>query len=53
VHERVLWNPTPIPDQPFEFNVNLWSSESAEFAGPLDKQALPAAMEIASVEACF
>ncbi|MFG3398900.1 MULTISPECIES: family 16 glycosylhydrolase [Streptomyces] len=53
VHERVLWNPTPIPDQPLEFNVNLWSSESTEFAGPLDKQTLPAAMEIASLEADF
>ncbi|MFG2925565.1 family 16 glycosylhydrolase [Streptomyces sp. NPDC048305] len=51
VHERVLWDPTPIPDQPLEFNVNLWSSESTEFAGPLDKQALPAVLEITSLKA--
>lgn len=25
VHERVLWNPIPIPDQPLEFYVNLGS----------------------------
>ncbi|MFJ4518991.1 family 16 glycosylhydrolase [Streptomyces sp. NPDC088816] len=51
VHERVLWDPTPIPDQPLEFNVNLWSSESTEFAGPLDRRTLPAVLEITSLEA--
>ncbi|WP_210593670.1 family 16 glycosylhydrolase [Streptomyces sp. GESEQ-35] len=50
VHERLLWGPTPIPNQPMEFNVNLWSSESAEFAGPLDERALPAVLEVASLE---
>ncbi|MGW4727706.1 family 16 glycosylhydrolase [Streptomyces shenzhenensis] len=51
VHERLLWGPTPIPDQPMEFNVNLWSSESTEFAGPLDERALPALLEVSSLEA--
>lgn len=51
VHERLLWGPTPIPDQPMEFNVNLWSSESTEFAGPLDEGALPAVLKVASLEA--
>ncbi|WP_436763021.1 family 16 glycosylhydrolase [Streptosporangium sp. V21-05] len=51
VHERLLWGPTPIPDQPMEFNVNLWSSESTEFAGPLNEHALPAVLEVASLEA--
>jgi GR25 family glycosyltransferase involved in LPS biosynthesis len=51
VHERHLWSPTPIPDQPMEFNVNLWSSESTELAGPLNERALPAALEVASLEA--
>lgn len=51
MHERVLWEPTPVPDQPLEFNVNLWSSESTEFAGPLDSTALPAVLEINSLEA--
>ncbi|MEU0786492.1 family 16 glycosylhydrolase [Streptomyces sp. NPDC006173] len=51
VYERVLWDPTPVPDQPLEFNVNLWSSESTEFAGPLKREALPAVLEISSLEA--
>ncbi|MEO3750790.1 family 16 glycosylhydrolase [Streptomyces sp. B6B3] len=51
VYERALWDPTPVPDQPLEFNVNLWSSESTEFAGPLDYEALPAVLEISSLEA--
>jgi len=51
VHERLLWGPTPIPDQPMELNVNLWSSESTEFAGPLHERALPAVLEVASLEA--
>jgi len=51
VYERPLWGPTPIPDQPMEFNVNLWSSESTDFAGPLDRHALPAVLEISSMEA--
>ena len=38
VHERVLWNPTPIPNLPMEFNVNLWYSRSKELAGKLDKK---------------
>jgi hypothetical protein len=44
-------DPTPIPDQPLEFNVNLWSSESTEFAGPFDDRMLPAVLEVASLEA--
>ena len=42
VHERVIWQPTPIPDQPLEFNVNLWHSRSAELAGKLVADRLPA-----------
>ena len=53
VYERLLWGPTPIPDQPMEFNVNLWSSESAEFAGPLGRHVLPAVLEVASLEAHY
>ncbi|MFG3261800.1 family 16 glycosylhydrolase [Streptomyces bobili] len=51
VHERFLWDPTPIPDQPMELNVNLWSSESVEFAGPFDEKKLPAVLEVASLQA--
>jgi GR25 family glycosyltransferase involved in LPS biosynthesis len=42
VHERVIWQPTPIPDQPLEFNVNLWHSRSSELGGKLDAGRLPA-----------
>ncbi len=42
VHERVIWHPTPIPDQPLEFNINLWHSRSTELAGKLDARRLPA-----------
>jgi GR25 family glycosyltransferase involved in LPS biosynthesis len=49
VHERVIWQPTPIPDQPMEFNVNLWHSRSTELAGKLDTDGLPAQAFIRSV----
>jgi beta-glucanase (GH16 family) len=42
VHERAQWGPTPIPNQPMEFNVNLWHSRSTELAGRLDSHKLPA-----------
>ena len=35
VHERVMWEPTPIPHLPMQFNVNLWHSRSRELAGKL------------------
>jgi GR25 family glycosyltransferase involved in LPS biosynthesis len=41
VCERVIWDPTPIPDRPLQFNVNLWASRSTEFAGRLDISRLP------------
>lgn len=41
VHERSEWLPTPVPDLPLEFNINLWSSESVRFAGALDTRVLP------------
>lgn len=50
VYERWLWDPTPIPDQALEFNVNLWHSRSTELAGRLDTSALPAVAEIRSLE---
>lgn len=46
VHRRALWEPTPIPDQPLEFNVNLWHSRSREFAGRLR---LPPAGDLTSL----
>jgi GR25 family glycosyltransferase involved in LPS biosynthesis len=47
VHERRQWTPTPIPDQPMEFNLNVWSSESVRFAGPFDEAVLPIDVEVA------
>ncbi|MFB9725688.1 family 16 glycosylhydrolase [Haloechinothrix salitolerans] len=49
VYERTLWNPTPIPDQPLEFNLNLWHSRSTEFAGHLDTYSLPTRTEVRSI----
>ena len=49
VHERSLWNPTPVPNLPMRFNVNIWHSRSSELAGRLDKKALPALSEIRSI----
>ena len=42
VHERVMWEPTPIPHLPMQFNVNLWHSRSRELAGKLAAGDLPA-----------
>jgi beta-glucanase (GH16 family) len=42
VYERGIWEPTPIPYLPMEFNVNLWHSQSKELAGALKKDAIPA-----------
>lgn len=50
VHERTLWNPTPIPDQPLEFNINLWHSRSIEFAGRLEAANIPTTTELRSFE---
>ncbi|WP_116047027.1 family 16 glycosylhydrolase [Amycolatopsis palatopharyngis] len=49
VDERTLWNPTPIPDRPLEFNLNLWHSRSSEFAGCLDTNRLPTCAEVRSI----
>lgn len=50
VHERVLWNPTPIPNLPMEFDVNLWHSQSKKLAGRLNTDRLPAHAEIRSIQ---
>ena len=49
VYERTLWNPTPIPDRPLAFNLNLWHSRSTEFAGRLDTSRLPTHAEVRSI----
>jgi len=49
VHERVLWNPTPIPNLPMELNVNLWHSRSKELAGKLEISRIPAHTSVKSI----
>lgn len=50
VYERVIWNPTPIPNLPMEFNVNLWHSKSEKLAGKLDEKSLPTHSLIKSIQ---
>ena len=50
VHERVIWDPTPIPNRPLQFNLNLWHSRSKEFAGALALADLPASASVRSME---
>jgi beta-glucanase (GH16 family) len=42
VHERVGWDPTPIPHLPMRVHANLWAPRSEELAGRLDPRRLPA-----------
>lgn len=49
IYERVIWDPTPIPDLPMQFNINLWHCRSRELAGQLDAGRLPAETHIRDV----
>lgn len=42
VHERVSWDPTPIPHLNMRVHANLWAPRSEELAGRLDHRNLPA-----------
>lgn len=42
VHERVGWDPTPIPHLPMKFHSNLWAPRSEDFAGRINGSSLPA-----------
>lgn len=46
VSERAEWNPTPIPNLPMKFYVNLWPSGSREFAGRFIDKGIPASSEL-------
>jgi GR25 family glycosyltransferase involved in LPS biosynthesis len=46
VHERVPWNPTPLPHLPMKYYLNLWPCQSRDLAGRLDHGTLPASAEI-------
>jgi len=49
VHERVNWNPTPIPHLSMKYYVNLWPCRSKELAGRLPTNSLHACSHIASI----
>ncbi len=42
VHQRVGWDPTPIPHLDMRLHANAWAPRSAELAGPIEESALPA-----------
>lgn len=42
VHERVSWDPTPIPHLPMRLHANLWISRSEELVGQVSQTSLPA-----------
>jgi GR25 family glycosyltransferase involved in LPS biosynthesis len=51
VHQRVLWDPTPIPHLPMKLHVNTWPSQSAQLAGRINTRRLPATTHVQSIRA--
>ncbi len=49
VHERVGWDPTPIPHLSMRVHANLWAPRSEELAGRIDERTLPAAAAFRNV----
>jgi GR25 family glycosyltransferase involved in LPS biosynthesis len=49
VHQRVNWEPTPIPHLPMRFHLNLWPCRSSELAGKLRDRNLPTTCSVISV----
>lgn len=43
VHERVGWDPTPVPHLEMRLHANLWAPRSEELAGRMNERRLPAA----------
>ncbi|TIL84405.1 MAG: glycosyl hydrolase family protein [Mesorhizobium sp.] len=41
VHERVGWDPTPLPHLPMRLHANLWAPRSEKLAGRVNKANLP------------
>lgn len=41
VHERVGWDPTPLPHLPMRLHANLWAPGSEKLAGRVNKANLP------------
>lgn len=50
VYKRNVWQPTPIPSLPMQFNINIWNTNSVELAGILENNKLPTMSEIKSVK---
>ena len=42
VHERVNWDPTPVPHLRMRLHANLWAPRSGDLTGPLRINSLPA-----------
>lgn len=49
VHDRVGWDPTPIPHLPMRLHANLWAPRSPELAGVIDALALPSSAAFRNV----
>jgi beta-glucanase (GH16 family) len=49
VHNRVGWDPTPIPHLPMCLHANLWTPRSDELAGRIDENALPSSATFRNV----
>jgi GR25 family glycosyltransferase involved in LPS biosynthesis len=49
VHERVGWDPTPIPHLRMRVHANLWAPRSEELAGRVDAHTLPVAAAFRNV----
>lgn len=41
IHERVGWDPTPLPHLPMRLHGNLWIPRSVDLAGRIEDNALP------------
>jgi beta-glucanase (GH16 family) len=49
VHERAVWDPTPIPHLPMALHLNIWPTSSQELAGKLRVRSLPASAIVREV----
>jgi GR25 family glycosyltransferase involved in LPS biosynthesis len=50
VHQRTLWEPTPIPHLPMKLHLNVWPPRSSRLAGRLSARQLPATVQIGSIQ---
>lgn len=49
VHERVGWDPTPIPHLPMRLHANLWAPRSEQLAGRVERANLPSTAGFKSI----